>query len=427
MKVLIAIFLLISSTAFAKNSDIYKKESWGVGIGYRTTNVLYDTDEGHVGDVIPLLFYQGENVYLDGLSGGVYIYQGERFSSGLEAKARLFDLPKRYQNLIQATQLDFGGGITFHYTPEMDIKLSLLSDVDGRTYSALSTQYQINGGRWDAQPFAMIEAKSSRFNNAYYGLFHKDIGSGFQYTAGIKGRYQLYENLYAVGKSSVTLLDGKTYRNGAVNERVDWDAFLGVAFFNSPGQKTHSQLDNKAYIRMATGVATESSFMDILGFHNKTDPNRNKMSSLFYGHPIADSLFGMPIDFYLTTGYVHHHKSNVQSSFSEYVLAIKAYYTFKWPTRWRLGFAEGVSYSEKISYIEHKGVMNNGYYPSRFMNYLDLSVDVNVGDLIGNKTLRNLWLGYSVHHRSGIFTQSSAFGRIKGGSDYNTLYLQWDF
>ena len=61
------------------------------------------------------------------------------------------------------------------------------------------------------------------------------------------------------------------------------------------------------------------------------------------------------------------------------------------------------------------------------MNYLDFSADVNMGDLLNKNSLSNLWLGYSLHHRSGIFTSTSAFGRIKGGSDYNSLYLQWHF
>ncbi|MEF1278236.1 MipA/OmpV family protein, partial [Vibrio fortis] len=55
------------------------------------------------------------------------------------------------------------------------------------------------------------------------------------------------------------------------------------------------------------------------------------------------------------------------------------------------------------------------------------SADVNLGDLLNKNSLSNLWLGYSLHHRSGIFTSTSAFGRIKGGSDYNSLYLQWHF
>lgn len=50
-----------------------------------------------------------------------------------------------------------------------------------------------------------------------------------------------------------------------------------------------------------------------------------------------------------------------------------------------------------------------------------LSIVVNANDL------NNVWIGYSLHHRSAIFEKASQYGRIKGGSNYNTLYLQVDF
>ena len=57
----------------------------------------------------------------------------------------------------------------------------------------------------------------------------------------------------------------------------------------------------------------------------------------------------------------------------------------------------------------------------------DVSIDLNVGDLFRADSVRNLWFGYSLHHRSSIFETSSAFGRIRGGSNYNTLSLQYHF
>jgi outer membrane protein len=50
-----------------------------------------------------------------------------------------------------------------------------------------------------------------------------------------------------------------------------------------------------------------------------------------------------------------------------------------------------------------------------------------VGDLFSANSMRDMWFGYSLHHRSSIFESSSAFGRISGGSNYNTLYLQYHF
>ena len=79
-----------------------------------------------------------------------------------------------------------------------------------------------------------------------------------------------------------------------------------------------------------------------------------------------------------------------------------------------------------MTYIEATEMKEKGYEPSELLNYLDFSLDVNLGDIFGEK-LDQWWLGYSIHHRSAIFESSSRFGRIKGGSNYNSAYLQWHF
>ncbi len=102
---------------------------------------------------------------------------------------------------------------------------------------------------------------------------------------------------------------------------------------------------------------------------------------VFYGHPVADSLFGVEsLDIYITTGYVYHHASDPYSQTlapgqginaddlvglgdnpckdsttdctityylqptHEYVLVLKLYYNINWPFHWRLGAAESLSY-----------------------------------------------------------------------------------
>ncbi len=66
---------------------------------------------------------------------------------------------------------------------------------------------------------------------------------------------------------------------------------------------------------------------DIFKFNAEKDEYDNQLTSFFYGHPLTDELFGLPLDIYLTPGLVHHWSSDVQSSSTEYVMAIKAYYT----------------------------------------------------------------------------------------------------
>ena len=57
----------------------------------------------------------------------------------------------------------------------------------------------------------------------------------------------------------------------------------------------------------------------------------------------------------------------------------------------------------------------------------DFSIDINLSDLFGFEGPNTLWLGYYIHHRSAIFESASHYGRIKGGSNYNAIYLLWHF
>lgn len=60
-----------------------------------------------------------------------------------------------------------------------------------------------------------------------------------------------------------------------------------------------------------------------------------------------------------------------------------------------------------------------GYRSSKFMNYLDITADFSLGDTFGVAAMNDVFLGIGIHHRSSIFESSSAFGRIKDGSNYN--------
>ena len=109
------------------------------------------------------------------------------------------------------------------------------------------------------------------------------------------------------------------------------------------------------------------------------------------------------------------------------MVAIKPCYTLKWPITWRVGFAEGASYASRVTYIEESELNKKDYEVSKLMNYLDFSIDIDLSKLFDLKASNSLWLGYYIHPRSAIFENASHFGRIKGGSNYNSIYLQWHF
>jgi outer membrane protein len=109
----------------------------------------------------------------------------------------------------------------------------------------------------------------------------------------------------------------------------------------------------------------------------------------------------------------------------EYDIGFKVFYTIPLPIRVRLGAAEGLSYINHTTWIEKTDVLEDGNAKdSNLLNYLDFSTGVNLGDLFFTKSMEKAWFGFNIHHRSGIFSNSAQFGRVSGGSNYPSLYLQ---
>ncbi|HEY5716428.1 MAG TPA: MipA/OmpV family protein, partial [Psychromonas sp.] len=306
--------------------------------------------------------------------------------------------------------------------------VELMSDSDGRQYANTKLIYRIDYKYFDIDLSSRLRFKSSKFNNIYYGLNQVDIGGDMDLQVGTQVRYHVYSNLYLLGEANLTRLGRRTYDTSLINSPTQGEYFLGFGFFNDKKDRGQLTLPENHYIRWAFGWGTPSNISEIIRFKSEKDEYNNRLTSLFYGIPIAESLFAIPIDLYITSGFAYHLKSEVQDPIAEGILAIKAYYTFTWPSRWRFGFAEGLSYVSQLTYIEQTEIAKKGYENgSKILNYLDFSLDINLGDIFNSSQMDKLWLGYSIHHRSAIFEQSSLFGRIKGGSNYNTVYLQWHF
>ena len=411
----------------SKQEREYAEQDWGLAMGLRYAEIPYVTLNGDrtVADVVPLMFFDNKYVFIRGLEGGVKIINKEQYKLNAILRYHFFDIPAEYQNQVSGT---WDGGVQFRFkTGEWDLRTELMTDGDGNPYVDLGFDASMGDKYASYYPYIGLRFVSSGYNTKYYGFNREYIDSGVEFHAYIEGRYHLISNLYMIGRLGGTVLGSAARNSIYVQEGSTWEAYAGIAFFNNPDKPRNNTLTNNAYLRLAYGDATPSNLGDILQGDKEPDPYNNKLASLFYGYPLTDELFGLPLDIYLTPGLVHHLPSEVQESFLEYVLAIKAYYTFKMPVRVRFGLAEGLSYSSQINYIEETELAGKGYRPSKLLNYLDFSVDVNIGDIFSSNSLRNTWFGYSIHHRSGIFETGSQFGRIKGGSNYTTLYIQQHF
>ncbi len=425
----------VSEQADVLQASAHQSESadtpWGIAIGVRRSDIPYAAKDDEVFDVLPLLKYQGEYGYINGMEGGVHLWQNDQHQVNAYTRFRFVDIPKELQNEAQAESFDLGLQYKFTHGPwEADI--ALLSDSYKRAYMYSRTKYHWHSGDWDLIPYAEFQWKSDQFNDYYYGLDRHEVGSGLQFNAGVTARYHVASNLYLLGRFGVGRLEDKISQLPTIENQYQYETFLGFGFFPDNKQeksvsRADSSRDDSEFFRLSHGWATPSNLSYILTGDAEKDPYNNQMTSLFYGTRLSETLFGLPIELYFTPGVAWHYDSEVQGEIVEGVVAIKAFYTFELGPRWRFGVAEGLSYVTNLTYIEKSELDEKGYKPSKLLNYLDFSLEVNLGDLFNSNTMKGIWLGYSIHHRSGIFETSSTFGRIKGGSNYQAVTLQWNF
>jgi len=423
----------VSSTSENKANKVFSEQTWGLGVLVRNAEIPFDTEADNVTSFVPMMFYQGETFFIRGLEGGAHVYQNNDWQFNAMARMRFFDIPAEYQNAVQGDTIDLGFQARKSFSEKSFLDIELFSDLEGNPYANLSQSWYFQHNSWEFMPKVSARYKSASFNSHYYALSgieeitKQTIGAGIEVNAGVETRYHVAKNFYLLASVNGTLLDKNAYQSDAVSQRWQTEAYLGFAFFNDISKPKKSDLTNHGYLRLAHGWATPSNIGDILAGDTVKDEYNNQLSSIFYGLPLTDELFSLPLDIYLTPGFVWHWNSEVQDSEQEVVLAIKAYYTINWPVRWRFGLAEGLSYASEVSYIEASEMERKGYRPSELMNYIDFTLDINLGDVFNVNALNETWLGYSIHHRSAIFESASQFGRIKGGSNYNTVYIQFDF
>ncbi|GAA4893378.1 MipA/OmpV family protein [Ferrimonas pelagia] len=407
-----------------------QRPEWGIAIGARYADIPFQTDVDQVMDITPLMYFNSEHFYIHGLEAGFHLWGNERHQTALFSRFRFFDIPADYQNEYQEDSFDTGW--RYRYLPGQDdyFDVELLSDGNGRSYGHFRYGFYHQEGKLELWPELSLDWRSSSFNDKYYGLGLYESGGDIGGSVGMEARYHIASNLYLMGNAKISAFGGPLGDLPTLDSRYNIETFFGFGFFPEPskrgGRVSYDSLEGH-YVRVAHGYATESNMGDIFGGSWVKDPFENQLTSVFWGFPLTQELFGLPLDIYLTPGAIVHHSSEVQDQTFEGVLALKAYYTFTWPIRWRFGAGEGLSYVKDITHIEQIEMDRKGYRPSKLMNYVDISLDVNMGDLLGWSKLDNLWLGYSLHHRSSIFETSSQFGRIKGGSNYNTIALQWHF
>jgi outer membrane protein len=183
-------------------------------------------------------------------------------------------------------------------------------------------------------------------------------------------------------------------------------------------------------VRLAYGCTTETKFVEILqGDINCADIDTH-LASAFVSRQLTENMLTLPIEGWLQLGLGRRFQNDLQSDFWEGVFAFKALFRqFPWSdsVQTRVGFSNGLSYAGRIPALEIEKAARKNRRESHLLHYLEFSLDVSVGDVLRVDSLRDLFAGFYVHHRSGIFASSNYYKNVDGGSNANMLYLEWEF
>ena len=206
---------------------------------------------------------------------------------------------------------------------------------------------------------------------------------------------------------------------------------LLFVFFNLYAQGDYS-------LRLASGKATASDFGEAVFLDWKSSSIDSDVLALDGAYLLKDGAFEWPLDIYIKVGLSKFrdsdgYQSNEYGTFYyknkdvyEGTLYIKAFWNFDFlQNRIRVGFGEGISYTDSILNVEKYEADSENDNNSNFLNYLDFSVDFDFGKLVRYKPLHGTYIGWAIKHRSGVYGLINDVKR--GGSNYNTLYLEKSF
>ncbi|MDA3947380.1 MAG: hypothetical protein PF439_11945 [Helicobacteraceae bacterium] len=187
--------------------------------------------------------------------------------------------------------------------------------------------------------------------------------------------------------------------------------------------------ENNPYsLRLGGGYADLNDLGEILMGDWQRYSGDNYAINLDGGYRFVHNMQDLPFDWYLKGGISYFGENGYQDNVLEATLYVKVYLKLDfWKNRVRIGLGEGLSLAEEIPEVEIIDATNEDGTvdpTAKFLNYLDVSVDFDVGRLSKIESMENLYLGYTLKHRSGVF---GLFNGVHGGSNYNMVTLEKNF
>jgi len=398
-------------------------------------------------DLLPLYLYEGERVYLHTYRAGL------KFDFGSDRRVAAF-LSHRFESFPVERIPGSLAGMTTR-VPETDFGLSyeqrfewgnvfgeVLRDAShnsGGTEWRLGAGTERRRGRLKLAPYLMLAARNARLNDYYYGVSPSEAtadrpayhpGAGVNGTVGLNARYDLTDTWHFLAGVSATLWASGVRKSPIVEDRVQLAAFGGLAYEFTPTPIRDDRDRVPLTFKVLHGRSTNCNLLPIMELRCRSinTDDRTTVDSFEVGRPFIETPNGWPVMIAWYAGLLRHEERGLQPDSWQLNGYLKAFYWgFPWSgrVRTRIGFGWGLSYAQRVPFVEARDQAMRGRNTSKLLQYLDPTVDLSVGDLIGSRELRETYIGLGVSHRSGIFGMAQIVDNVNGGSNYIYTYVEW--
>jgi len=398
-------------------------------------------------DLLPVYLFEGEHFYLHAYRVGLKADFGpdKRLDTFLSHRFESYPVDRVPSTLAgmstRVPQTDFGLSYRqrFNWGTVFGEALRDVSQTSGGAELRLGYSLERRRGSLKLAPYLMLAARDARLNDYYYGVPPSETaadrpayrpGGGVNATVGLNARYDLTDRWHFLAGASATLWSDGVRASPIVEGRTRLAVSGGLAYEFVPtprkGDADHLPLSFK----LLHGRSTNCNLLPIMELRCRSiaTDDRTRVDSFEIGWPFIEAPHGWPVMIAWYAGVLRHEERGFQPDFWQLNVYLKAFYWgFPWSgrVRTRIGFGGGLSFAQAVPYVEARDQAARGRNTSKLIQYLDPTIDVSVGDLIGDKALRETYVGLGVSHRSGIFGMSQLFANVNGGSNYIYTYVEW--
>ncbi|MBI4290220.1 MAG: MipA/OmpV family protein [Betaproteobacteria bacterium] len=417
----------------------------GLGFAMRFENSPYRGEDKR-SDFVPIYVYEGKRVFLEAYRVGLKLHEtpDSRLDLFFGYRFEGFSNDRPPQSLVGMADRDPGVDLGLAYQrrkPWGTLFGEVLHDAasgSNGTEVRVGYRYDWAIGKLRLQPQFSLAARNSNLNNYYYGVRPTEAtatrpayepGSGVNTEFGLSAVYRLSERWRLIAGVSAKRFSSGVRASPIVADRTQIAGLLGMAYDFSPDHDAWPE-GRPLIVKALYGRSTDCDVAKVmlLRCFSTDTADQTRVASIEVGRPFIERLNGWPLDFVGYVGVLHHNERGLQENSWQLNAYMKGYYYgFPWSerVRIRLGFGVGVSYAQRVPFVEQRDQLARGRSSSRLLNYLDPSIDFSLGDLIGVKSMRDTYVGVGVSHRSGVFGTSRLLGNVNGGSNYIYSYVEW--